>query len=107
MPTFDIPAEIALVKAILAHPAGYDLDFGGILCIRPTGGPFNDQETWEVEWQPNPGAPKSPIEVKSFPKEQLDEATTFYVQKRHELGWGLDFEIDDWEKLKASKGHQG
>ena len=51
--------------------------------------------------------PKSPIEVKSFPKEQLDEATTFYVQKRHELGWGLDFEIDDWEKLKASKGHQG
>ena len=29
MPTFDIPAEIALVKAILAHPAGYDLDFGG------------------------------------------------------------------------------
>jgi hypothetical protein len=87
--------EVALVRAVIAHPAGFDLDFGGgLLFIRTT-----DQETIEVEWDVILGA-KSHKDYKSFPVGQLDEAATFFVQKRHELQLGIDFEMFEYEKTR-------
>jgi hypothetical protein len=82
--------EVELVKTVISHEAGYDLDlFGGMLCIRSTGGPINNEETIEVEWQ---SPHDTPLQVKSFPKAELDSAARFFVEKRHDLGIGLDYE---------------
>ena len=93
MPTADdFRNEVILVKAVIAHPAGFDLDFGGgLIFIRTT-----DQETIEVEWDTVVDA-KVHKDHKSFSVEQLDEAATFFVQKRHELRLGIDFEVEDFQ----------
>lgn len=81
--------EVAAVEAIITHPAGYDLDlFGGMLVIRSTGGPMNDEETFEVEW----GLSETNVGCKSFPRDAAHEAATFFVNKRRALRLGLDFE---------------
>ena len=83
--------EIALVKAVLDHPAGFDLDlFGGQLVIR-SGEPVDDEETIEVEWQLMVGA-KPDAGSKLFPRAQAQQAAVFFVEKRHERRIGLDFE---------------
>lgn len=93
--------EINLVRAVIDHPAGYDLDlFGGMLIIRSTGGPMNDEETIEVEWNMMIGT-KAEVGTQSFPKEQSELAAAFFVDKRHELRCGIDFEqIDMAEHMK-------
>jgi hypothetical protein len=93
--------EINLVKAVIAAPIGYDLDlFGGMLCIRSTGGPMNNEETIEVEWEVMEGA-KPNKGTASFASTELEQAAIFFVEKRHELRIGLDFEqIDTWQHLK-------
>lgn len=84
--------EINLVKAVIDHPAGFDLDlFGGMLIIRSTGGPMNDEETIEVEWDFMIEA-KANVGTQSFPKTESLAAATFFVEKRHELQCGIDFE---------------
>ena len=86
----DVQAEIALVKAVISHPAGFDLDFGGgLIFIRTT-----DQETIEVEWEAMIGATVHK-DHREFPVEQLDEAAAFFVATRHELRLGIDFETED------------
>ena|SRR5271157_46984 len=91
-PAATFQEEVAIVKAAIAHPAGFDLDFGGgLIFIRTT-----DQLTIEVEWKDMKGAEeKEIVDYKSFPVEQIDEAATFFVQKRHELRLGIDFEAFD------------
>ncbi len=92
-PVLQFREEVALVSAVIAHPAGFDLDFGGgLIFIRTT-----DQETIEVEWEAMVGA-KVHKDHKSFPIEQRDEAASFFVQKRHELRLGIDFEVFDFEQ---------
>ena len=87
-----------MVRAIIANPAGFDLDFGGgLILIRTT-----DQLTIEVEWKnfgPFEGNMKE-VEHKSFPVEKIEEAATFFVQKRHELRLGIDFETIDQARVK-------
>ncbi len=93
--------EINLVKAVIDHAAGFDLDlFGGMLVIRSTGGPMNDEETIEVEWNMMIGT-KAEVGTQSFPKDQSQQAAIFFVEKRHELRCGIDFEqIDTWQHMK-------
>ncbi len=89
-PTLQFDAEVAIVKQVIAHPAGFDLDFaGGLIFIRST-----DQETYEVEWNVTLNG-KGEHDHKSFEVEQLHEAAVFFVQKRHELRLGIDFEAFD------------
>jgi hypothetical protein len=84
--------EIALVQAIIDAPAGYDLDlFGGMLIIRSTGGPMNDEETIEVEWNMMIET-KAEVGTQSFQKTDSLAAARFFVEKRHELRCGIDFE---------------
>lgn len=83
--------EVALVKAVIEHPACFDLNmFGDMLTIRTTGGPFNNEETIEVEWNF-----EAEVGTKSFSREQSAEAATLFVTKRHELRLGIDFEAKD------------
>jgi hypothetical protein len=90
-PALQFREEVALVKAVVGHPAAFSLDFGGgLIFIRTT-----DQETIEVEWSAMVGA-KVHHDHKSFPVEQLDEASAFFVSKRHELRLGFDFEHFDF-----------
>jgi hypothetical protein len=93
--------EIALVKAVIAAPIGYDLDlFGGMLVIRSAGGPMSDEETIEVEWEVMEGT-KPNKGTASFASTELEQAAIFFVEKRRELRIGLDFEqIDALKSLK-------
>ena len=91
-------AEIALVQAAIAHPAGFDLDFGGgLIFIRTT-----DQLTIEVEWLDAHNMPtnRNATCYKSFLIGEIKEAATFFVQKRHELRLGFDFEQLDYEDIR-------
>ncbi len=88
--------EITAVKAVIAHPAGFDVSvFGDRIMIRTTGGPMNDEETVEVEWKIPFVKGSKGHGSKSFPRVQLDEAVAFFVDKRHELQLGIDYEGDD------------
>jgi hypothetical protein len=94
--------EVALVEAVINCPVGYDLDlFGGMMCIRTTGGPMNMEETVEVEWEVMIGA-KPNRGTQSFPKNPTDirAAAQFFVDKRHELQIGIDYEEMDLASLK-------
>lgn len=104
MPTPDeVRAEIELVRAVIDHPAGFDLDlFGGMLLIRSTGGPMNhgDDPTIEVEWNMMIET-RAEVGTQSFPRDQGAQAAEFFVRKRHELRCGIDFEQIDWvERVK-------
>lgn len=80
--------EIELVYQIIIHPAAFDLDIAGILCVRRYEHP-----QWAVEWESyyNPHSePKSETEVREF--DDPKEAAKFFVEKRHELEIGLDFD---------------
>lgn len=99
-----IEEEIALVIAVLKHPAGFDLDlFGGMLFVRST-----DQNTFEVEWDQDweefdevPGK-----RYESF--STAEEAAKFFVEKRHKFRMGIDFEWEDnherWEQIAKDHG---
>ncbi len=93
-PALQFREEVALVKAVIQHPAAFDLDFGGgLIFIRTT-----DQETIEVEWSAMVDA-KVHQDHRSFPVEQIDEAASFFVAKRHELRLGFDFEHYDFVEM--------
>lgn len=73
----DRDEEIDLIKRVLKHPAGFDLDLFALLWIR-----WTDQSTIEVEWQND----QEKMEYQSFDLEtELDEAAAFFVDKRREL----------------------
>lgn len=77
--------EIQLVRLVLTHPAGFNLDlFGGMLNIRTT-----DQNTIEVEWEELNGK-----KYKSFSLTELDQACEYFVEKRYDMELGIDFEAE-------------
>lgn len=98
--------EHELVKAILLHPARYDLDLLGVLQLRTT-----DDETIEmhVEYHDGEEIPidahdvdknwdgKGRIVTYSWPIEQADEAVEFFLKTRHEREIGIDIEEKLWE----------
>jgi hypothetical protein len=89
-PALQFDAEVFLVKQVIAHPAGFDLDFGGGLIFIRT----SDQETYEIEWNVTLTG-KGECQYKSFTVEQIDAAARFFVEKRHELRLGIDFDAFD------------
>ncbi len=72
----------------MSHPAGFYVDWGGLLTIRPISedSPPTD---WAVDWE-------EIIDNVVFTNEKsftsLVAAATFFVEKRHYLLFGLDFE---------------
>ena len=94
--------EIQMLVALLSHPAGFDIDMGGTLCIRPID-ECSPPESWEVDWETRTSFPG--MEYKEF--SNLQEAVQFFVDKRHELEMGLDFEAEAFAKMrKMSKGNR-
>lgn len=76
--------EIKMLLAVIDHPAGFLIDmFGGLLYIRST------YYEWEVGW-------KIYLESQEVDSHRLFttslEAVIFFVEKRHELQCGIDFE---------------
>ena len=83
-----IEEEIQHLFAFLSHPGGFDVDMGGILCIRPVdeGCP---PTYWEVDWEEEEEGVRLNFS-KEFPN--LAEAAQFFVEKRHYMCNGADFE---------------
>ncbi len=83
-----IEDEIELLIPVLLHPAGFDIDLGGTLCIRPIYEQCSP-EYWEVDWEQDEDGMRCQYH-KTF--SNLREATTFFVEKRRYMCSGLDFE---------------
>ncbi len=83
-----IEEEIQHLMIFLSHPAGFDVDMGGILCIRPVdeGSPPTN---WAVDWEEHIEGVRYDYE-KYF--SSLAEAVKFFVEKRHYMCNGLDFD---------------
>lgn len=80
-----IEEEIDHLVKFLQHPAGFDVDMAGQLCIRPV---YETTQHWEVDWEEIEGT----INLKFYKLfGDLKEAATFFVEKRHYLCLGLDF----------------
>jgi|SRR5277367_2668076 len=91
-----IEEEIEHLFVFLSHPAGFDVDMAGILSIRPVdeGSPPTN---WEVEWEKEEDGVRM-----NFHKDftSLRDAVVFFVEKRHYMCNGLDFEAIAWEEEK-------
>ena len=76
--------EIQIVLQVINHPAGFDLDlFGHMLNIGSTN------SNWEVTWEE-----LLDDQIVETYKEffSVEEAARFFVEKRHDLQLGIDFE---------------
>lgn len=84
-----IEDEVKHLITFLSHEAGFDVDMGGVLCIRPIdeGSP---PTFWEVDWEETDDGIKLSF-AKEFPN--LEEAAQFFVEKRHYLCEGADFQL--------------
>ena len=83
--TFAIAEEINLLKQVLQHRAGFDVDLFGMLNIRTT-----EHGTVEV-------TEKRPLEensvcCRSWAIDQLEDAVQYFVDRRMELKLGLEYE---------------
>jgi|SRR5271168_4875561 hypothetical protein len=83
-----IEEEIDYLVIFLSHPAGFNVDWGGLLTIRPIS-EDSPPSLWAVDWQETIDDTVFYNE-RSFPS--LQEAVTCFVEKRHYLLFGLDFE---------------
>lgn len=83
-------SEIDDLIMFLKHPAGFNVDFAGVLCIRPTD-ECCPPETWEVDWTDWDGNKLH----QNF--DNLFDAATFFIFKRYSLEYGLDFEKEAME----------
>jgi hypothetical protein len=79
-----IEQEIALLKPLLLHPAGFDLDLQGMLSIRPINEACPPTK-WEVAWEDQNGS-----DYLEF--DDLDQALLCFVHIRHQYQYGLDYE---------------
>lgn len=82
-----IEEEIDKIVDFLGHPAGFDVDIGGILCIRPID-ECSPPVRWEVDWEETLDGMQA-----KFHKEfnDLPSAAQFFVERRHLMCEGLDF----------------
>lgn len=85
-----IEDEIKLIIMFLSHPGGFDIDMAGILGLRPIDECCPPQR-WEVNWEEGINNNL----YKEF--DDLSSAVEFFVEKRHELELGLDFEHELWK----------
>jgi hypothetical protein len=85
-----IEDEIKHLIAFLSHPAGFDVDMAGQLCIRPI---YETTSHWEVDWEVDEDDENGIRMTLQFHKvfDSLEDAATFFVEKRHYLCLGLDF----------------
>ena len=84
--------EVQSLMQFLSHPAGFDVDLAGLLCIRPVD-ENSPPTSWEVDFDYN--AWKIEEGCKVF--DSLEDAARFFVQKRFEMQLGLDFEVEMWK----------
>lgn len=77
--------EIELICMVITHPAGFDLDIAGTLCIRRYEYPV-----WAVEEEVAFGGNVGKYNVKEF--DEPRKAASYFVERRHALQLGLDFE---------------
>jgi hypothetical protein len=94
-----IEEEIEHFMTFLSHPGGFDVGMGGVLQIRPVdeGSPPTN---WAVDWEEEDENVVYEYE-KCFPS--LQEAVQFFVEKRHFMCNGLDFDAIAWEEVKATQ----
>jgi hypothetical protein len=83
-----IEEEIARLIFFLSHPAGFNVDWGGLLTIRPID-ESSPPDHWEVDWTGTEDGMSCEYH-KQFVS--LSEAARFFVEKRRYLCYGLDFE---------------
>lgn len=80
-----IDEEVKHLKDFLSHPAGFIVDVAGELCIFPI---YEMREYWEVSWKITED--QSALEMnRQFVT--LEEAATFFVEKRRYMCLGSDF----------------
>ena len=89
-----IDEEVKSLVAFLSHPAGFDVDMCGMLCIRPID-ECCPPKRWEVDWEDPEGQ-----HYKAF--NDLQSAADFFVRLRHEQELGIDFEFEYWEKININ-----
>ena|ERR1700679_1241579 len=92
-----IDEEIKFLTDFLQHPAGFDVDMHGTLCIRPIS-EDSPPTHWAVDWEDTIDG-ITVTEEKCFP-DDLAGAVRFFVEKRHYMCAGLDFEKMMWEEKK-------
>lgn len=94
-----IDEEVQALVTFLSHPAGFNVDWGGLLTIRPISedSPPTD---WAVNWHETSDDIVYECE-KCFCT--LQEAAQYFVEKRRYLVLGLDFEqiLNGSEKTKV------
>lgn len=85
-----IEEEVEHLVTFLSHPGGFDVDMAGQLCIRPI---YETTSHWEVDWETDEDDEFGKRVVLQFHKvfDSLQDAATFFVEKRHYMCLGLDF----------------
>lgn len=88
-----IEEEVQSLVVFLSHPAGFDVDLGGMICIRPID-ESSPPDLWEVDWTEDHSAEVPAACPYQCAREfsSLQEAAQFFVEKRRYLCYGLDFE---------------
>jgi hypothetical protein len=91
----DRQQEIDLIKQVIRHPSGMHVSMFDMLWIR-----WTDQASIEVEWEDVLGR----VVVRSFLLDnELDQAVEFFVDKRRELGLGIDIEADFFNQITSKE----
>ena len=88
--------EVELVFMAITHPAGFDFDIGGTLCIRRYEYPI-----WAVEEEVTFGGNVGKYNIKEF--DDPRKAAEYFVERRHALQLGLDFEEELWKEINNDK----
>lgn len=82
-----IEEEIEKLIDFLKHPAGFDVDIGGVLCIRPID-ECSPPHRWEVDWEERLSGIRTEFH-REF--DDLQSAAQFFVERRYLIHEGLDF----------------
>lgn len=84
-----IEEEIHQLITFLSHPAGFNVDIGGLLCIRPID-EYSPPIHWEVDWEEYADG----MNCKFFKEfHSLETAAQYFVEKRRYLCYGIDFDV--------------
>lgn len=89
-----IEEEIAILKPVLMHAGGFNINMAGLLCIRPVT-ECSPPIEWEVDWEDEAGI----VHDQVF--DDLDTALHFFVSLRHTRELGLDFEAEYYRKVDS------
>jgi hypothetical protein len=85
-----IEDEIEHLITFISHPAGFSVDMESMLVIRPV---YHTVHHWEVDWQIDEADESGQLITMRFQKifNDIKEAATFFVEKRHYMCLGIDF----------------